>query len=239
MTSRPGRVSSELAIDAPVRDAQFRTSAEYAGYCRVASEALGTGHARARGGGGMNERALRILAPAAVLALGVLLWDLVVRINGIPPYILPSPGPGAVDARVRLADPVVVAARHAGNHDRGPGARGDRRRRPRRAVQPVAADRALALSLCGDPAGDAGGGDRAAAADLSAAAGRGAGLRLDRRVLSGARQHHARIEFGRSQSRRPVPALRRVALAGADRAEAAGGAAADAGRASRSPAACR
>ena len=40
MTSRPGRVSSELAIDTPVRDAQFRTSAEYAGYCRVASEAL-------------------------------------------------------------------------------------------------------------------------------------------------------------------------------------------------------
>ena len=40
MTGRPGRVSSELAIDAPVRDAQFRTSAEYAGYCRVASEAL-------------------------------------------------------------------------------------------------------------------------------------------------------------------------------------------------------
>src|SRR6476620_10518614 len=40
----------------------------------------------------MNERVLRILAPAGVLALGVLLWDLVVRINGIPPYILPSPG---------------------------------------------------------------------------------------------------------------------------------------------------
>ena len=31
MTGRPGRVSSELAVDAPVRDAQFRTSAEYAG----------------------------------------------------------------------------------------------------------------------------------------------------------------------------------------------------------------
>jgi NitT/TauT family transport system ATP-binding protein len=40
MTGRPGRVSSELVIDAPGRDAQFRTSAEYAGYCRVASEAL-------------------------------------------------------------------------------------------------------------------------------------------------------------------------------------------------------
>jgi NitT/TauT family transport system permease protein len=40
----------------------------------------------------MNERALRIVAPAAVLALGVLAWDLIVRINGIPPYILPGPG---------------------------------------------------------------------------------------------------------------------------------------------------
>jgi NitT/TauT family transport system ATP-binding protein len=40
MTPRPGRVASELAIDAPVRDARFRTSAEYAGFCRVASDAL-------------------------------------------------------------------------------------------------------------------------------------------------------------------------------------------------------
>jgi len=40
MTGRPGRVASELAVDAPTRDAQFRTSAEYAGTCRVASEAL-------------------------------------------------------------------------------------------------------------------------------------------------------------------------------------------------------
>jgi NitT/TauT family transport system ATP-binding protein len=40
MTGRPGRVSSELAVDAPGRDAQFRTSADYAGYCRLASEAL-------------------------------------------------------------------------------------------------------------------------------------------------------------------------------------------------------
>ena len=40
MTGRPGRVSSELIVDAPDRDARFRTSADYAGYCRVASEAL-------------------------------------------------------------------------------------------------------------------------------------------------------------------------------------------------------
>ena len=39
-----------------------------------------------------REQALRILAPVGVLALGVVLWDLIVRINGIPPYILPSPG---------------------------------------------------------------------------------------------------------------------------------------------------
>jgi NitT/TauT family transport system ATP-binding protein len=40
MTARPGRVSSELVVDAAERDARFRTSAEYAGFCRLASEAL-------------------------------------------------------------------------------------------------------------------------------------------------------------------------------------------------------
>jgi NitT/TauT family transport system ATP-binding protein len=41
MTSRPGQVSSELVIDTPNRDAEFRTSAEYAAQCRRTSEALG------------------------------------------------------------------------------------------------------------------------------------------------------------------------------------------------------
>ncbi|MGE3871208.1 MAG: ABC transporter ATP-binding protein [Pseudorhodoplanes sp.] len=41
MTGRPGRVFTELAIDAPYpRDDRFRTSAEYAALCRLASEAL-------------------------------------------------------------------------------------------------------------------------------------------------------------------------------------------------------
>jgi NitT/TauT family transport system permease protein len=40
----------------------------------------------------MNERQLRIGLPFVVLALGVLAWDLVVRVNAIPPFILPSPG---------------------------------------------------------------------------------------------------------------------------------------------------
>jgi NitT/TauT family transport system ATP-binding protein len=41
MTPRPGRVFTEIAIDAPYpRDESFRTSAEYAGYCRKTSQAL-------------------------------------------------------------------------------------------------------------------------------------------------------------------------------------------------------
>jgi NitT/TauT family transport system ATP-binding protein len=40
MTPRPGRVAAALTVEAPRRDASFRTSAEYAGYCRLASEAL-------------------------------------------------------------------------------------------------------------------------------------------------------------------------------------------------------
>jgi len=42
MTPRPGRVFTEVAIDAPYpRDERFRTSAEYAGFCRQVAEALG------------------------------------------------------------------------------------------------------------------------------------------------------------------------------------------------------
>jgi NitT/TauT family transport system ATP-binding protein len=41
LTARPGRVSAELAIEAPYpRDQNFRTSAEYAANCRRASTAL-------------------------------------------------------------------------------------------------------------------------------------------------------------------------------------------------------
>ncbi len=36
-------------------------------------------------------RLVRILLPVVVLAVGVMAWDLVVRINDIPPYVLPGP----------------------------------------------------------------------------------------------------------------------------------------------------
>jgi NitT/TauT family transport system permease protein len=37
-------------------------------------------------------RVVRILLPLLVLAVGVMLWELVVRLNNIPPYVLPGPG---------------------------------------------------------------------------------------------------------------------------------------------------
>jgi len=41
MTPRPGRLFAEVPIEAPYpRDERFRTSAEYAGYCRLVSETL-------------------------------------------------------------------------------------------------------------------------------------------------------------------------------------------------------
>jgi len=48
MTPRPGRVFGEIAIDAPYpRDERFRTSAEYAGFCRQVAETLGKAMATA------------------------------------------------------------------------------------------------------------------------------------------------------------------------------------------------
>lgn len=49
MTSRPGRVFAEVDIPVPYpRDERFRTSAEYAGFCRQVSEALGQAMGAAR-----------------------------------------------------------------------------------------------------------------------------------------------------------------------------------------------
>ena len=42
-------------------------------------------------GEGGARAALRILLPAVVLAAGTVAWELMVRINDIPPYVLPSP----------------------------------------------------------------------------------------------------------------------------------------------------
>jgi NitT/TauT family transport system permease protein len=39
-----------------------------------------------------RERVMRGVLPFAALAVGILIWDLMVRINDIQPYVLPSPG---------------------------------------------------------------------------------------------------------------------------------------------------
>jgi len=40
----------------------------------------------------MSERVLRAGLPILVLAAVIVLWDAVVRLNDIPPYVLPGPG---------------------------------------------------------------------------------------------------------------------------------------------------
>lgn len=39
----------------------------------------------------MSDRRLRILLPAVTLLIGLALWEAVVFVNGIPPYVLPAP----------------------------------------------------------------------------------------------------------------------------------------------------
>jgi NitT/TauT family transport system permease protein len=59
----------------------------------------------ARRGNG-NARLVRILLPIAVLAVGIAVWDLVVRVNDIPPYVLPGPG---VVLKTLIADWSILA----------------------------------------------------------------------------------------------------------------------------------
>jgi NitT/TauT family transport system permease protein len=54
---------------------------------------------------GLTLRAVRIVLPIAVFAVGVALWELVVRLNNIPPYVLP--GPGAVFSTLIIDWPVL------------------------------------------------------------------------------------------------------------------------------------
>jgi NitT/TauT family transport system permease protein len=51
-----------------------------------------TGSPLAQGRAERREHALRIALPIIVLALGLVIWELVVRIEAIPPYVLPAPG---------------------------------------------------------------------------------------------------------------------------------------------------
>ena len=54
-----------------------------------------------------RERMLRVLLPFAVLALGVVAWDVVVRAYAIPPYVLPGP---LLVLKTLVADWAVLSA---------------------------------------------------------------------------------------------------------------------------------
>ena len=88
MTSRPGRISAEFRIDAAEPRAEdFRTSADYAGYCRKVSDALAPSYSgRAVMSSPQTRRRLplprpppatarlrlvRVLLPVVVLAAGI------------------------------------------------------------------------------------------------------------------------------------------------------------------------
>jgi len=53
-------------------------------------------------------RIMRVALPVAALALAILAWDLVVRINALPPYLLP--GPGRVAATLVADWPILSEA---------------------------------------------------------------------------------------------------------------------------------
>ncbi len=55
--------------------------------------------------GPSRERFMRLSLPLATLALGIVAWELVVRLNDIPPYILPGP---VLVARTLVADWAIL-----------------------------------------------------------------------------------------------------------------------------------
>ena len=92
---------------------------------------------------------LRFVLPVIVLAAGIAAWELVVRINDIPPYVLPAP---SVVFQTLIEDWAVLSqsllttlADHAGRLCR----RSSRRHRAGAAVQPVEMAGIFAVSLCG------------------------------------------------------------------------------------------
>ena len=41
---------------------------------------------------GRRDRVLRVILPMLALVIGVIVWDAIVRLRGIPPFVLPGPG---------------------------------------------------------------------------------------------------------------------------------------------------
>ena len=136
-----------------------------------------------------GQRGLRIALPVLIAVLFLAGWEAAVRIEGIAPYILPSPSAVAQSLWTdgpSLFGSLLVTLDHA----RGTGGGRVDRRRAGHPVFTVANSRTKPLSLCRDPAGHADRRDCATDYHMGAAAVSGVvGLRLDRCVLSDRVEH--------------------------------------------------
>ena len=156
-------------------------------------------------------RVLKVGLPLVLFVLTLWAWESYVVRNEVPAYILPAPS--AIWATLIKDWPVLSASLLTTLKTTflGLRSRRRRRRRARGAVEPLEGDRVLALSLCRRAAGDAGGGDLAAAADLSRPGRRRARLRVDRGLLPRPVEHHPRPAIRRPQPARALRPLRRDA----------------------------
>jgi NitT/TauT family transport system permease protein len=57
----------------------------------TAAEQKSSADARGADAGMSRERVLRLVLPATTLLIGVALWEVVVKVNAVPPYVLPAP----------------------------------------------------------------------------------------------------------------------------------------------------
>ncbi|MEZ5865531.1 MAG: hypothetical protein R3D25_16225 [Geminicoccaceae bacterium] len=157
------------------------------------------------------ERLLRWAMPLGLVLVVLALWELGVRWNETPHYILPGP---ILVARTLVADwhtlyPSLLVTLRVTFSALAVAVIGGVE--ARRALLALPVGRALALSPLRDPPGDADHRHRPADPDLCREHAPGpADLRLDRRLLSDpCRRYHARAEQRRPQPRRSLPPLRR------------------------------
>ncbi len=165
-------------------------------------------------------------APALFGLAALLAWEAAVRITDVPSYLVP--GPLAIIAAF-LADPaglLLVARIDAAGDLRRTAGRGVAGRRARGGdrIEPIAGRGNPAMG--GGASGHADRRDRAADHRLGRRSVRLAGgLRDDRRVLPGVRQHRGRTGIGASRTCRSVPPVWRQPLRHAVAAAPAGSAA--------------
>src|SRR5579884_1627680 len=163
---------------------------------------------------GLPQWAIRYAPPAIAFAALLAGWEAYVRLQAIPPYVLPSP---TLIGATLIADRAILfpALADAQNNLRCARCGRLRRRWPCDSLHAMEMGRALALALCNHFASHSHRGDCALALDISRGANSGACLRLSRRVFPHFVEHRAWACLRGPQPHRSFPALRRRRLANA------------------------